>query len=129
MIGPLTIRVAKTLEECFDTLGSGIAAVLVTQPQAIEVTMPTVPVFGAAHSVWRGGGSHPRMIWGNLWFLYYQAWLWRCSRKWREYIVEIWLRELDAKGEFEQLLASYVEEFRSYTHVATCDGASVDSPS
>jgi hypothetical protein len=129
MIGPLTIRVGKAVEECCAALDPKIAAVLDTRPPGIEVTMPTVPVFAAAHSVWKGGWAHPRLLWGHFWFLYYQAWLWRCSKRWREYIVEIWLRGLNDKGELEQLLAFYVEAVCSYSHVATCDGASADSAS
>ena len=129
MIGPLTIRVGKAVEECCGALGSKIAAVLDTRPPGIEVTMPAVPVFAAAHSVWKGDWAHPRLLWGSFWVLYCQAWLWRCSRRWRERIVEIWLRELDDKGELEQLLASYVEAVRSCSYVAPCSDASADSAS
>lgn len=38
--------------------------------------------------------AHPRVIFGNWWFLHYQAWLWKLSQRWREHILEHWLKGL-----------------------------------
>ena len=39
--------------------------------------------------------THPRFIFGDWWFLHYQAWLWKLSQKWRENVLEYWLKDLD----------------------------------
>lgn len=127
MIGPLTLRIGKAVQDCVATLGSKVAAVLDNSPRSIQITMPTAPILGAAYAVSKGDWAHPRILWGKCWFVYYQAWLWRYSRRWREYIVEVWLRELDDKDDLEQLLVAYVEAFSSLSQVAACNGTSVGS--
>lgn len=115
MIGPLTLQVGKAVDEFNDMLGSKIARELEAGKQDIELDIPQVPVFTAAHAVYKGDTAHPKILWGSFWFLYYQAWLWRCSRGWRESVTEAWLTRLQDKGELEQLLGELEQLITSYT--------------
>ena len=104
MIGPLTLQVGKAVEKLNDILGSKIAGELQAGKRDIELQIPHVPVFTAAYAVYKGDTAHPSILWGSLWFLYYQAWLWRCSKGWRDNVTESWLRRLRDDGKLEQLL-------------------------
>ena len=110
MIGPLTLQVGKAVDEFDDLLGSKIAGELKAGKQDIELEIPQVPVFTAAHAVYKGDMAHPKILWGNLWFLYYQAWLWKFSKDWGENVMEVWLKRLRDKGELEKLLIFYQVE-------------------
>jgi hypothetical protein len=114
MIGPLTLQVGKAVDEFNDILGSKIAGELQAGKRDIELEIPQVPVFTAAHAVYKGDTAHPSILWGNFWFLYYQAWLWRCSKGWRENVTEAWLRRLRDEGKLEQLLGELEQLITSY---------------
>ena len=114
MIGPLTLQVGKAVDEFNDMLGSKIAGKLEAGKRDIELKIPQVPVFTAAHAVYKGDTAHPKTLWGNFWFLYYQAWLWRCSKGWRENVTEAWLRRLRDEGRLEQRLSELEQLMSSY---------------
>ncbi|GAG73679.1 unnamed protein product [marine sediment metagenome] len=40
---------------------------------------------------------HPSFLFGNWWFLHYQAWLWKLSKRWREHTLEYWVKDLDIR--------------------------------
>jgi len=119
MIGPLTLQVGKAVDKFNDvlcsTLGSKIAGELAAGKRDIELEIPQVPVFTAAHAVYKGDTVHPKILWGNFWFLYYQAWLWRCSKGWRENVTEAWLRRLRDEGRLEQLLGELEQRITFHT--------------
>jgi len=39
--------------------------------------------------------AHPSFLFGSWWVLHYQAWLWKLSQRWREHVLEHWLKDLD----------------------------------
>jgi hypothetical protein len=114
MIGSLTLQVGKAIDKLNDILGSKIAGELQAGKRDIELEIPEVPVFTAAHAVYEGDTAHPKILWGNFWFLYYQAWLWRFSKRWREDVTEAWLRRLRDEGKLEQLLGELEQLIISY---------------
>jgi len=107
MVGPLTIEVGKTYDGFIRMLGYDMVSKAATGQNNIEVEILEVPLFQAAHAVYKGRNFQPNILWGNFWFLYYQAWLWKCSKRWRENVVEAWLKRLRDKGELGKLLAQY----------------------
>ena len=109
MIGPLTLQVGKAFDEFISMLSSEIVGKLEVGQQNIELEIQRVPLFQAAHAIYKGEEFQPKTLWGNFWFLYYQAWLWKFSRRWRENVMEVWLKRLCDKGELEQLLTFYIK--------------------
>lgn len=109
MIGPLTLQVCKATDKFINGLGSEIFGKLGTEQQHVEFTMIHTPLLLAAHAICKENEVHPKILWGNFWFLYYQAWLWKFSKEWREKIMEVWLKRLRNKGELEKLLIELVE--------------------
>lgn len=109
MIGPLTLQVGKAVDEFIGMLSSEIVDKLETGQQDMELEIERVPLFTAAHAIYKGDKAHPKLLWGNFWFLYFQAWLWICSKEWRENVMEVWLKRLHDKGELEQLLTFYIK--------------------
>jgi len=108
MLGPLTLQVGKAFDGYHNRLSREVSNKLATMVKlgdsSIEVTMLLTPVIRAAWTVYKGEGFHPKILWGNFWFLYYQAWLWKFSREWREKVTEVWLERLRSKGKLEQFL-------------------------
>lgn len=108
MLGPLTLQVGKAFDEYSNRLSHEIANKLATmvnlKETSIEFTMLLTPVIRAASAVYKGEEFHPKILWGSFWFLYYQAWLWKFSREWREKVVEVWLERLRSKGKLGQFL-------------------------
>ena len=105
MIGPLTLRACNAVDEFINKLGANIHTNLNNTTQCIGRTIWHNSVLLAAHAVCKHQEIHPRFLWGNLWFFYYQAWMWKFSKKWREIAVEKWLKSLDENGELEALLS------------------------
>jgi len=110
MIGPLTLQVGKAVDKFISMLSSEILSKLEAGQQDIELTIGRLPLFAAAHAIYKGDKAHPKILWGNFWFLYYQAWLWKFSKEWRENVMEVWLKRLHDKGELEKLLTFYQVE-------------------
>ena len=109
MISPLTLQACKAVDEFISMLSSEILGKLEAGQQDIEFTMMRTPLLLAAHAICKGNEVHPKILWGNFWFLYYQAWLWKFYKEWRENIMEVWLKRLYDKGELEKLLIELVE--------------------
>ena len=109
MLGPLTLKVAEAVDEYANKLTYKISDKLCAEQQDVEFTIIRIPLFIAAHDIYKGSNAHPKILWGNFWFLYYQAWLWKLSKDWREKVVEVWLNRLYDKGELQRLLTELVE--------------------
>jgi hypothetical protein len=114
MIGPLTLQVGKIVDEYYNRLGYVVASKLATMidegQRHIDFPMRRIPLLVAARGVYRSEEVSPEILWGNFWFLYYQAWLWKFSKEWRENVMEVWLKRLHDKGELEKLLIFYQVE-------------------
>lgn len=113
MLGQFTIQVGKTIDEYCIRLGSVVSNKITTMVHTgqndIEFSIMRISLFIAAYNIYKGNEAHPKILWGNFWFLYYQAWLWKFSQKWRESVTEVWLKRLHDKGELERLLSELVE--------------------
>jgi hypothetical protein len=116
MIGPLTLKVGKALDEYYLAVGSELvrqAQVVLKARQnewhftARGFNMGRIRIFEAAYDVYRGVKGPPKTFYGKFWFFYYQAWIYKFSKSWRENIVEVGLRRLHDRGELERLLSTY----------------------
>jgi hypothetical protein len=112
MLGPLTLQVGKAADEYYNRLSHEVTSKLTTMvnegQQHIEFAMIRTPLIVAAHGIYKSKEVNPKILWGNFWFLYYQAWLWKFSKEWRENVMEVWLKRLHDKGELEKLLIGLV---------------------
>ena len=124
MIGPLTLQVGKIVDEYYNRLGYVVASKLATMidegQRHIDFPMRRIPLLVAARGVYRSEEVSPEILWGNFWFLYYQAWLWKFSKEWRENVMEAWLKRLHDKGELEKLLIFYQVDDNDESKEVSC---------
>ena len=109
MIGPLTTKVSKVMDKANEVIASHIFNKLSASNSDINFSMSFSNILLAAHGVGHGNYVHPMILWGNYWFLYYQAWLWNFSKSWREKVTESWLERLQDKGELEVILNEIID--------------------
>jgi len=61
-IGPLTLRVGKAVDEFISMLSSKIASKLEAGQQDMELEIGRVPLFIAAHAIYKGETCHPKTL-------------------------------------------------------------------
>ena len=124
MLGPLTIMVAKIIDDYHEKLGAFMANEFVTSMSSgqknPEFTYVRIPFMMAANGVYHGKKVHPQILWGKYWYLYPQAWLWILSKDWRENVIEVNLKRFNDIGELDRAINDLTMIFiRRSTNVPT----------